>query len=172
MPYVRSSEATDWSRRLGRGACLLGYVVLLATGLSIFYLLPDFDCQVNSENNAPSSSSSRWNGYSVYIDILLVDGSSAAAAAARRVCCIVVYGAMLPFLWRLTVSLHCVYCSCLISIPFHAYYSWLLFILTRRLVSSLAAFPWPLPSARSKTCTWLPARPMCPSFSDCNKYIL
>ena len=23
----------------------------------------------------------------------------------------------------LTVSLHCVYCSCLISIPFHAYYS-------------------------------------------------
>ena len=53
MPYVRSSEATDWNRRIGRSACLLGYVVLLATGLSIFYLVPDFDCQVNSENNAP-----------------------------------------------------------------------------------------------------------------------
>ena len=59
MPYLRSSseeEATDWNRRIGRSACLLGYVVLLATGLSIFYLLPDFDCQVNSENNAPSPS--------------------------------------------------------------------------------------------------------------------
>ena len=59
MPYLRSSseeeEATDWNRRIGRSACLLGYVVLLATGLSIFYLLPDFDCQVNSENNAPSA---------------------------------------------------------------------------------------------------------------------
>ena len=49
MPYVRW-EAESGRRGICKGACLLVYLLMLATGISIFYLLPDFDCQVNSDS--------------------------------------------------------------------------------------------------------------------------
>ena len=50
MPYVRWEAESERRQGICKGACLLVYLLILATGISIFYLLPDFDCQVNSDS--------------------------------------------------------------------------------------------------------------------------
>ena len=50
MPYVRWEAESERRQGICKGVCLLVYLLILASGISIFYLLPDFDCQVNSDS--------------------------------------------------------------------------------------------------------------------------
>jgi len=45
MPYVRWEAESERRQGICKGVCLLVYLLILASGISIFYLLPDFDCQ-------------------------------------------------------------------------------------------------------------------------------